>query len=75
MSMQRRCARCRAEIPTERLEILPDTRICVQCSKAVGSEFIVTGVSENLAKSGSLKKNYGGISVRKRRRIIEPLPE
>jgi hypothetical protein len=72
---QRRCARCRAEIPAERLEILPETRLCIACSRAIGGEFDVTLVSENLAKSGSLKKNYGSFSLRKRRRHIEPLPE
>ena len=69
----RRCARCQAEIPSERLEVLPETRICVSCSRAVGGEFDVTVVTENLAKTGSLKKNYGGISLRKRRRNIQPL--
>jgi hypothetical protein len=72
---QRPCARCRGEIPAERLEILPETRLCVACSKAVGGEFDITIVTENLAKVGSLKKNYGGVSIRKRRRRIEPLPE
>jgi DksA/TraR C4-type zinc finger protein len=72
---QRGCARCRGEIPAERLAILPETRLCVACSKAVGGEFDITIVTENLAKAGSLKKNYGGVSVRKRRRPIEPLPE
>jgi hypothetical protein len=72
---QRRCARCQAEIPAERLEALPETRVCVACSRAIGGEFEVTAVSENLAKSGSLKKNYGGVTIRKRRRPIEPLPE
>jgi hypothetical protein len=74
-SNRRRCARCQAEIPSERLEILPETRLCVACSRAVGGEFDVTVISENLAKTGSLKKNYGSISVRKRRKPIEPLPE
>lgn len=71
----RRCARCQAEIPSERLEVLPETRLCVACSRAVGGEFDVTLVTENLAKTGSLKKNYGSFSLKKRRRPIEPLPE
>jgi hypothetical protein len=73
LKKQRPCARCRKEIPEERLEILPETRLCVECSKAIGSEFELTIVTENLAKTGSLKKNYGSFSVRKRRRPIEPL--
>lgn len=30
-----RCARCRAEIPWERLEIRPHARYCVPCQQAV----------------------------------------
>lgn len=75
MSTQRYCARCRQEIPAERLEALPITTICVACSKAIGGEFIVKSVAESIGKSGSLKKNYGGYSLRKVRRRIEPLSE
>ncbi len=67
------CERCKAEIPRERVEALPETRVCVKCAQALGgSEFEVTIVSENLAKAGSLKKNYGGISVQRRRKEIRP---
>ncbi|MBV9125931.1 MAG: hypothetical protein JO112_21480 [Planctomycetes bacterium] len=68
----RRCQRCQAEIPAERLEALPETHICVQCSREIGGEFVVTIVPENIGKSGSLKKNYGSFGVRKTRRRIEP---
>jgi Prokaryotic dksA/traR C4-type zinc finger len=71
----RPCIRCKAMIPPERIEALPETRLCVQCSQAVGSDFETTVVSENLAKTGSLKKNYGGASLKKRRRKIEPLDD
>ena len=51
-------------------------RACdVRCSQAVGSDFETAIVSENLAKAGSLKKNYGGVSLKKRRRKIQPLGE
>jgi len=73
MSTQRYCQRCAIEIPAERLEALPDTTICVQCSRAIGGEFIVRAVAENTGKTGSLKKNYGSYSLRKVRRRIEPL--
>jgi hypothetical protein len=50
------CERCKAPIPLERVEALPETRVCVKCAQALGgSEFEVTVVSENLAKSGSLR--------------------
>jgi hypothetical protein len=68
------CARCGHEIPAERIEALPDTRVCVKCSEAMGgSEFEVTLVPENVGKSGSLKKNYGSYSLRKRRKPITPI--
>lgn len=74
MTVKRRfCARCRQEIPTERVAALPDTRLCIACSQSVGGEFDLEVRQENLAKTNSLKKNYGGVEVRKRRREIEPL--
>jgi DksA/TraR C4-type zinc finger protein len=73
MAEPRMCQRCRAEIPAERVEVLPDTRLCVKCSEAVGGEFDLRVVPDNLAKTGSLKKNYGSWTVEKRRKRIEPL--
>lgn len=73
--MARFCQRCKTEIPAERVEVLPDTRLCVKCSAAVGGEFEVSVVPDNLAKAGSLKKNYGSWTVEKRRKRIEPLPD
>ncbi len=68
----RLCARCGAPIPPGRLAALPETRLCLRCSEAIGGDFEVSVVQENLGKAGSLKKNYGGISIRKRRREITP---
>jgi hypothetical protein len=59
-------------IPPERIELLPETRLCVECSKAVGGEFELSFVPENLSKTGSLKKNYGSITVKKTRRPLPP---
>ena len=64
----RPCEMCRRMIPVERLEVLPETRLCVECSRKVGREFDLAIVPENLAKSGSLKKNYGSFEIRKVRR-------
>ena len=73
MIMGRRfCQRCDAEIPAARLEALPDTMLCVQCSEEVGGDFEITAIPENIGKSGSLKKNYGAWTVKKRRKRIEP---
>jgi len=69
----RPCVRCRAMIPVERLEALPETRLCVQCSEAVGGEFVVKVRRVKLSKEGSLKKNYGDVEIDKVRRTIEPL--
>jgi Prokaryotic dksA/traR C4-type zinc finger len=68
----RPCQRCGVMIPAGRIAALPETRLCIKCSEAVGSDFVVSVSSENLAKTNSLKKNYGGINVRKRRRNIQP---
>lgn len=73
MTVKRRwCARCKAEIPPERAEALPEARLCMQCSQEVGGEFEVRFTQENLSKPGSLKKNYGGVSLQKKRRTLEP---
>jgi hypothetical protein len=66
----RPCERCGKAIPPERAEVLPDTRLCVECSNSVGGEFQLSFVLENLAKSGSLKKNYGSITTKKTRKPV-----
>ena len=34
----RPCQRCKVMIPLERLEALPQTRLCVQCSRLTGGD-------------------------------------
>lgn len=75
MSKPRPCQRCKAEIPLERIEALPETRLCVKCSQEIGGEFKTTAVQENIGKAGSLKKNYGGVSIQRQRKRIEPLEQ
>lgn len=73
MSIESRfCQRCGVEIPAERMEALPETQVCVKCSQAIGGEFEMRVVPENLGKSGSLKKNYGSWTIQKVRRRIRP---
>ena len=73
MTAKRRwCSRCKTEIPAERIEALPEARLCIKCSEEVGGEFEVTFTQENLSKPGSLKKNYGGVTLQKKRRPIGP---
>ncbi len=44
------------------------TALCMKCSQNVGGEFRYVYSEENMAKTGSLKKNYGGLSVQKQRK-------
>jgi hypothetical protein len=66
----RLCQRCKAVIPAERVEAIPETRLCIACSQAVGGEFEMQVFAENLAKTTSLKKNYGAWEVKKKRRRL-----
>ena len=73
MSTPRLCQRCKAEIPAERVEALPDTVICIACSKAIGGEYTLETIADSIGKSASLKKNYGAFSMKKTRKKIWPL--
>lgn len=64
------CDRCEAVIPPGRLEALPDTRVCVKCSAEMGGEFDLYSTTEDLSKTGSLKKNYGGATIKKVRKPV-----
>ncbi len=72
VSKVRFCERCKVEIPAERVEALPDTRLCVRCCQEVGGEFDLIVGLESLGKAGSLKRNYGSVNIEKRRRRIPP---
>jgi hypothetical protein len=61
--MIRNCVRCGDIIPQDRIECLPDTCLCVECSDAVGGDYIVTIITEE----------DGSVSFRKERREITPL--
>ncbi len=66
----RLCAVCKKEIPAERLEAVPETWLCREHAGMIekyGGEFTITARQESLGKSGSLKKNYGGVNVSRRR--------
>jgi hypothetical protein len=74
-AVPRVCARCGEAIPAERVEALPDTQVCVRCSREMGGEFKVVVVPERTNKDGSLKRNYGGYTTRKVRKPIRPKDE
>ncbi|MEZ4450452.1 MAG: TraR/DksA C4-type zinc finger protein [Nannocystaceae bacterium] len=69
---RRQCERCGEDIPQARVRALPGTWLCIGCSEEVGGDFEYTATQENLGKAGSLKLNYGGVSIQRRRRTIEP---
>lgn len=59
-------------IPVERIEAMPETEVCVGCSQAMGGEFKLIATTERTSKPGSLKLNYGGISIKKVRKQVRP---
>lgn len=66
----RPCEICGQPIDPERIEAVPDTRLCVEHAKKIskyGGEFIITATQTSLGKGGSLKKNYGDVSIQKQR--------
>ncbi len=63
---KRFCEICSKEILAERLEILPETRLCTEHAHQIaqhGGEYRTSVRQENIGKAGSLKKNYGGIET------------
>lgn len=66
--MPRPCEICKNLIEEERLEAVPETRLCIEHAKAIqkyGGEYTLSGSYETTSKQGSLKLNYGGINVTK----------
>ena len=62
----RRCEIRKQEIDPERLEFLPETRLCLTHAKLIekyGGEFVISATQERTSKPGSLKRNYGGVST------------
>lgn len=59
------CEICGAVIDPERIEAVPETRLCLDHAKAIqkyGGEFVLRSRRSSLGKEGSLKKNYGDVS-------------
>lgn len=66
----RLCQVCKGPIEQERLEGIPDTRLCKEHGREIanyGGEFIMSASQERTSKQGSLKLNYGGIATTKQR--------
>jgi hypothetical protein len=73
MTMERECERCGEPIPSRRLEVLPNTRLCVECSQAIGGDYVTYTIPEHTGKPGSIKRNYGSWKVQRRLRTITPI--
>lgn len=72
MAATRPCEICGVAIPEGRLEAVPETRLCVQHARAMdayGGEFRTYATQTSLGKGGSLKKNYGDVSVARKRNL------
>ena len=72
---KRNCELCNADIPAARVKALPGTWLCIECSAEVGGDFVLIATQENLGKAGSLKLNYGGVSIKRKRRTLKPKTE
>ena len=57
------CRICGAQIPAERLEVIPDTLVCVKCSQKIGGEFELKVRVGGTGKAGSLKITGQEVSV------------
>jgi hypothetical protein len=62
------CTRCDEKIPAERLEAIPETELCVKCSRDVGGDYKFEGYQE--AVGGDL---ISDTFITKTKRHISPL--
>ena len=66
METNARCCRiCGAVIPQERLELIPDTLVCVKCSQRIGGEFELKVRVGGTGKPGSLKITGQEVSIKR----------
>ena len=65
---RRACRLCGAEIPQARLKAIPDTHICVACSRETGGEFELEVTINSTGKAGSLKRTGQDVAVRRQRK-------
>jgi hypothetical protein len=67
----RNCRKCGNEIPRARIEALPETLVCVQCSERIGGEFELEVTISGMGKAGSLKKTGESVSATRKRKPIK----
>ena len=63
------CTMCGTEIPEGRLQAIPDTLVCVECSKKIGGEFELKVTIGSVGKAGSLKKTGQELGIKRQRKI------
>jgi hypothetical protein len=74
MVKSRPCQRCKEMSPEERLEAVPETRLCVRCSQKVGGDTRLVVRTRNTGKGGIKQTGVDIDSVRLVRREV-PLGE
>jgi hypothetical protein len=70
MDKQLDCRKCGTPIPPARLQVIPDTLVCVKCSEKIGGEFELEVRLGSTGKVGSLKKTGQEMSVKRKRRPL-----
>ncbi len=66
----RTCRVCQSEIPRARVEAIPETLVCVNCSENIGGEFELEVTISGMSKAGSLKKTGETVSARRKRKPV-----
>ena len=74
----RPCEVCNKLIEPERVEVIPETRLCAEHAAMIarhGGEFTLTTTQESLGKTESLKKNYGSVTpeMKRNKKALEAL--
>ena len=62
----RLCVVCKQPIEADRIDAIPNTRLCIKCGRDIqryGGEFRLSAADERTSKQGSMKINYGGIAT------------
>ena len=69
--IERDCRKCGRAIPEARLKAIPDTLVCVECSKKIGGEFELEVKISSTGKAGSLKRTGQDVAVVRKRRPLK----
>ena len=65
------CELCGKKIPKQRLEALPDTRLCVKCSAKIGGDYVIEYQEEYADPSGHFEIPQTEIHISKKLRVIK----